>query len=121
MMPSYAFLDVKISCERLTRKVLCCADDDVVFCASPMDWIVRGGLIGALTGLRGGVVIVPLLLFGFGVDVRYATGASLVFVLLIRRLMCARNIWYTVNFPIASFRQLVHVLVALCAQFVSAR
>ena len=31
-MPSYAFLDVKISCERLTRKVLCCADEDVVFC-----------------------------------------------------------------------------------------
>ena len=35
------------------------------------------GLLGALTGLGGGVVIVPLLVFGFGVDIRYAMGASL--------------------------------------------
>ena len=39
------------------------------------------GLIGALTGLGGGVVIVPLLTLGFGVDFRYAVGASLVSVI----------------------------------------
>jgi uncharacterized membrane protein YfcA len=39
------------------------------------------GLIGALTGLGGGVVIVPLLVIGFGVDIRYAIGASLVSVI----------------------------------------
>jgi uncharacterized membrane protein YfcA len=33
------------------------------------------GLIGALTGLGGGVVIVPLLVIVFGVDIRYAIGA----------------------------------------------
>ncbi len=32
------------------------------------------GLLGALTGLGGGVVIVPLLTLGFGVDIRYAIG-----------------------------------------------
>lgn len=39
------------------------------------------GLVGALTGLGGGVVIVPLLTSVFGVDIRYAVGASLVSVI----------------------------------------
>jgi uncharacterized protein len=39
------------------------------------------GLLGALTGLGGGVVIVPLLTIAFGVDIRYAIGASLVSVI----------------------------------------
>jgi len=39
------------------------------------------GLIGALTGLGGGVVIVPILTSVFGVDIRYAIGASLVSVI----------------------------------------
>ncbi|MBH8563518.1 sulfite exporter TauE/SafE family protein [Nostoc sp. CENA67] len=39
------------------------------------------GLIGALTGLGGGVIIVPLLTSVFGVDIRYAVGASLVSVI----------------------------------------
>jgi uncharacterized membrane protein YfcA len=39
------------------------------------------GLLGALTGLGGGVVIVPLLTLGFGVNLRYAVGASLISVI----------------------------------------
>jgi uncharacterized membrane protein YfcA len=39
------------------------------------------GLLGALTGLGGGIVIVPLLTLVFGVDLRYAVGASLVSVI----------------------------------------
>jgi uncharacterized protein len=39
------------------------------------------GLLGSLTGLGGGVVIVPLLTLVFGVDIRYAIGASLVSVI----------------------------------------
>jgi uncharacterized membrane protein YfcA len=42
---------------------------------------VGAGLIGALTGLGGGVVIVPLLVMACGVDIRYAIGASLVSVI----------------------------------------
>jgi uncharacterized membrane protein YfcA len=42
---------------------------------------VAAGLLGALTGLGGGVVIVPLLVVVFGVDIRYAIGASLVSVI----------------------------------------
>ncbi len=36
------------------------------------------GLIGSLTGLGGGVIVIPLLTLGFGVDMRYAIGAALV-------------------------------------------
>ena len=39
------------------------------------------GVLGALTGLGGGIVIVPLLTLVFGVDIRYAIGASLVSVI----------------------------------------
>ena len=39
------------------------------------------GFLGALTGLGGGVVIVPMLALLFHVDIRYAIGASLVSVI----------------------------------------
>jgi hypothetical protein len=39
------------------------------------------GLLGALTGLGGGIVITPLLTLVFGVDIRYAIGAALVSVI----------------------------------------
>ncbi|ACF11426.1 protein of unknown function DUF81 [Chlorobaculum parvum NCIB 8327] len=39
------------------------------------------GLLGSLTGLGGGVVIVPLLTLGLGIDLRYAVGASLIAVI----------------------------------------
>jgi len=42
---------------------------------------LAAGFLGALTGLGGGVVIVPLLVLAFGVDIRYAIGASLVSVI----------------------------------------
>ena len=39
------------------------------------------GLLGSLTGLGGGVIIVPLLTIGMGVDIKYAIGTSLVAVI----------------------------------------
>lgn len=39
------------------------------------------GFLGALTGLGGGIVIAPLLTLGFGIDIRYAVGATLVSVI----------------------------------------
>lgn len=46
-------------------------------------WIgsFTAGFIGSLTGLGGGVVIVPLLTSVFNVDIRYAVGASLISVI----------------------------------------
>jgi uncharacterized membrane protein YfcA len=42
---------------------------------------VAAGFLGSLTGLGGGVVIVPLLTLVFGIDLHYAIGASLVSVI----------------------------------------
>ena len=42
---------------------------------------VAAGLLGSLTGLGGGVVIIPLLTLGFGIPMHYAIGASLVSVI----------------------------------------
>jgi uncharacterized membrane protein YfcA len=39
------------------------------------------GFIGALIGLGGGIIITPLLVIGFGIDIRYAMGASLASVI----------------------------------------
>ncbi|MHB1840395.1 MAG: sulfite exporter TauE/SafE family protein [Acidobacteriaceae bacterium] len=39
------------------------------------------GLLGSLTGLGGGVVLVPMLVLLFGVDIHYAIGASLISVI----------------------------------------
>ena len=42
---------------------------------------VLAGFLGALTGLGGGVVVVPALTIALGVDMKYAIGASLVSVI----------------------------------------
>ncbi len=39
------------------------------------------GVVGALTGLGGGVVLVPVLVLVFGCDIHYAAGASLISVI----------------------------------------
>ncbi|MDE1177371.1 MAG: sulfite exporter TauE/SafE family protein [Edaphobacter sp.] len=41
---------------------------------------IAAGLLGALTGLGGGIVVTPALTLLLGVDIRYAIGASLVSV-----------------------------------------
>ena len=42
---------------------------------------VAAGFLGSLTGLGGGIVVIPLLTIALGVDIRYAIGASLVSVI----------------------------------------
>jgi len=39
---------------------------------------IAAGLVGALTGLGGGVVLIPLLTLVFNVDIRYAIGCALI-------------------------------------------
>ncbi len=51
------------------------------FSAAVFGGSLAAGFVGALTGLGGGVVIVPLLTVAFGVNIRYAIGASLVSVI----------------------------------------
>jgi uncharacterized membrane protein YfcA len=42
---------------------------------------VAAGLLGALTGLGGGIVLIPMLTLLLGVDIRYAAGAALISVI----------------------------------------
>src|SRR5438270_5329105 len=39
------------------------------------------GLLGSLTGLGGGIIVVPMLMYVFHADFRYAVGASLVSII----------------------------------------
>ena len=54
---------------------------NLLFSAAVFAGSVAAGFVGSLTGLGGGVVIVPLLTIAFGVNIRYAIGASLVSVI----------------------------------------
>ena len=53
----------------------------LVFTAITFLGASAAGLLGALTGLGGGIVIVPMLTLFLHVDIRYAIGASLVSVI----------------------------------------
>ena len=44
---------------------------------------VAAGLLGAMTGLGGGIVLIPFLTLVLGVDIRYAIGASLVSIIAV--------------------------------------
>ena len=79
--------------ERFTRRVLCCANDDVAFCTSPKCWIVCGGdgrPIGASWAPASQSCRLSLLALA-QIFVTLSEHRSYPF-LLIRRLMCAGNI-----------------------------
>src|SRR5579864_9481196 len=42
---------------------------------------IGAGVLGALLGLGGGIIVIPVLTLGLGVDLHYAIGASIVSVI----------------------------------------
>ncbi len=80
------------------------------------------GLLGALTGLGGGVVIVPLLTLAFGVDIRYAIGASLISVIATSAGAASAYVkeGYT-NIRIGMFLEIATTLGALLGAFLASR
>ena len=80
------------------------------------------GFLGALTGLGGGVVIVPLLTLVFGVDIHYAIGASLVSVIATSSGAAAAYVreGYT-NMRIGMFLEIATTFGALLGAFLVAR
>nr|WP_252901622.1 TSUP family transporter [Vulcanisaeta sp. JCM 14467] len=54
----------------LLRTILCCIELLV--------FSIIAGLLGSLTGLGGGTVLVPLLTLFLGIPIAYAAGASLI-------------------------------------------
>src|ERR1700758_1308076 len=69
--------DLRAGSEKLERILMTILEFSLLLCAGSL----VAGLVGALTGLGGGVVLVPLLTLLFKVDIRYAVGASLVSVI----------------------------------------
>ncbi len=80
------------------------------------------GFLGALTGLGGGVVLVPALALLFGVDVRYAIGASLVSVIATSSGSAAAYVkeGYS-NIRIGMFLEIATTLGALFGAFLASR
>lgn len=78
------------------------------------------GLLGSLTGLGGGVVLVPLLTIFFKVDIRYAIGASLVSVIATSSGAAAAYVKEGFsNIRIGMFLEIATTLGALCGAFLS--
>lgn len=80
------------------------------------------GLLGALTGLGGGVVLVPLLTLFFNVDIRYAIGASLVSVIATSSGAAAAYVKEGFsNIRIGMFLEIATTLGALVGAFLATR
>jgi uncharacterized membrane protein YfcA len=80
------------------------------------------GFLGALTGLGGGVVIVPLLALVFHVDMRYAIGASLVSVIATSSGAAAAYVREGFsNMRIGMFLEIATTIGALVGAFIATR
>ena len=81
---------------------------------------LAAGFLGALTGLGGGFVIVPVLSLVFGVDIRYAIGASLVSVIATSSGAAAAYVreGFT-NIRIGMFLEIATTIGALTGAFVA--
>jgi uncharacterized membrane protein YfcA len=80
------------------------------------------GFLGALTGLGGGVVVVPALTLALGVDMKYAIGASLVSVIATSSGAAAAYVreGYS-NIRIGMFLEIATTLGALAGAFLAGR
>ena len=82
---------------------------------------LAAGFLGALTGLGGGVVLVPLLTLVFKVDIRYAVGASLVSVIATSSGAAAAYLREGFsNIRVGMFLEIATTLGALGGAFVAA-
>lgn len=94
----------------------------LVFSALVFAGSFAAGLLGALTGLGGGVVLIPLLTLVFHVDLRYAIGASLVSVIATSSGAAAAYVrdGYS-NVRIGMFLEVATTIGAMCGAFLASR
>jgi hypothetical protein len=80
------------------------------------------GFLGALTGLGGGVVVVPALTLALGVDMKYAIGASLVSVIATSSGAAAAYVREGFsNIRIGMFLEIATTIGAVLGAFLAAR
>src|SRR2546428_6903725 len=80
------------------------------------------GLLGSLTGVGGGVVLVPFLTLFFKVDIRYAIGASLVSVIATSSGAAAAYVKEGIsNIRIGMFLEIATTLGAVLGAFLATK
>ncbi|MGQ9524862.1 MAG: sulfite exporter TauE/SafE family protein [Armatimonadota bacterium] len=95
-----------------------------ILCFTTLIWLgsLGAGFLGSLTGLGGGVVLVPLLTLVFGVDIHYAVGTSLVSVVATSSGAAAAYVseGYT-NLRIGMFLEIATTIGALVGAFLASK
>ncbi len=83
---------------------------------------ISAGLLGAITGLGGGIVVTPALTLLLGVDIRYAIGASLVSVVATSSGAAAAYVRDGLsNIRIGMFLELATTIGAICGALLASR
>lgn len=78
------------------------------------------GLLGSLTGLGGGVIIIPLLTLALGVDIHYAIGASIVSVIATSSGSAAAYVKEGItNIRIGMFLEIATTVGAICGAIIA--
>src|SRR5581483_7171027 len=81
---------------------------------------IVAGIFGAILGLGGGVLIVPILTLVYGVNIRYAVGASIVSVIATSSGAAATYVRdHITNIRVAMFLEVATTLGALSGAFLS--
>ena len=82
---------------------------------------LAGGVIGALLGLGGGIIVVPALTVLFGIDIHFAIGASIVSVIATSSGAAARYVRdHISNLRIGMFLEVATTTGAITGAFVGA-
>ena len=81
---------------------------------------IAAGLLGALVGLGGGVLIVPLLTLAFGFPIYFAIGASIISVIATSSGAAAAYVRdHLTNLRVGMFLELATTTGAICGAFVA--
>ncbi len=81
---------------------------------------IIAGLLGALVGLGGGVLIVPLLTLAFGLPIEYAIGASIISVIATSSGAAAAYVRdHITNMRIGMFLEIATTIGAICGALIA--
>lgn len=87
----------------------------LIFCGA-----VAAGVLGALVGLGGGVLVVPMLTLAFGLPIHYAIGASIIAVIATSSGAAAAYVRNRLtNIRVGLFLELATTIGALCGAFLA--
>jgi uncharacterized membrane protein YfcA len=81
---------------------------------------IVAGVLGAILGLGGGIIVIPALTLFFGIDIRYAIGASIVSVIATSSGAAARYVRdHLTNIRLAIFLEIATTTGAVCGAVIS--